>query len=126
MQWAVNSSALLLHYPRRESNTNLQFRKPSFYPLNYGDFGGWKRRGNNWAGSGTQASCGGCGWTSAHGVNASRATAAPSDEAGDREGDGVSGSEQLHAEENRGEWRLGRPCENSDQPERGEEIHRCI
>ena len=23
--------------PRRESNSHLRFRKPSFYPLNYGD-----------------------------------------------------------------------------------------
>lgn len=23
-------------YPRRESNPDLRFRKPSFYPLNYG------------------------------------------------------------------------------------------
>ena len=25
------------HCPRRESNPHLRFRKPSFYPLNYGD-----------------------------------------------------------------------------------------
>lgn len=31
-------------YPRRESNTDLEFRKPSFYPLNYG--GVWKRLDN--------------------------------------------------------------------------------
>jgi hypothetical protein len=24
-------------YPRRESNPHLRFRKPPFYPLNYGD-----------------------------------------------------------------------------------------
>lgn len=24
-------------YPRQESNLYLEFRKPSFYPLNYGD-----------------------------------------------------------------------------------------
>jgi hypothetical protein len=31
--------------PRRESNTNLQFRKPSFYPLNYGGVdAGWGGR----------------------------------------------------------------------------------
>ena len=24
-------------YPRQESNLNLEFRKPFFYPLNYGD-----------------------------------------------------------------------------------------
>lgn len=26
-------------YPRQESNLYLEFRKPSFYPLNYGDGG---------------------------------------------------------------------------------------
>ena len=26
-------------YPRRESNPDLRFRKPSFYPLNYGGVG---------------------------------------------------------------------------------------
>jgi hypothetical protein len=25
------------HCPRRESNPHLRFRKPPFYPLNYGD-----------------------------------------------------------------------------------------
>ena len=25
------------NYPRRESNSHLRFRKPPFYPLNYGD-----------------------------------------------------------------------------------------
>ena len=25
------------NYPRRESNPHLRFRKPPFYPLNYGD-----------------------------------------------------------------------------------------
>jgi hypothetical protein len=27
----------LYWYPRQESNLNLEFRKPLFYPLNYGD-----------------------------------------------------------------------------------------
>ena len=27
------------NYPRRESNPHLRFRKPPFYPLNYGDEG---------------------------------------------------------------------------------------
>jgi hypothetical protein len=33
------SHAALRHtdYPRRESNPHLRFRKPPFYPLNYGD-----------------------------------------------------------------------------------------
>jgi hypothetical protein len=26
------------NYPRRESNPHLRFRKPPFYPLNYGDW----------------------------------------------------------------------------------------
>lgn len=28
--------------PRRESNPDLEFRKPSFYPLNYGGVIGWE------------------------------------------------------------------------------------
>jgi hypothetical protein len=28
---------LATNYPRRESNPHLRFRKPLFYPLNYGD-----------------------------------------------------------------------------------------
>lgn len=32
--------ALAAKYPGQESNLYLEFRKPSFYPLNYGD--NWK------------------------------------------------------------------------------------
>ena len=33
----ANDRGILLSCPRRESNPHLRFRKPSFYPLNYGD-----------------------------------------------------------------------------------------
>ena len=31
------TSPSLAPYPRRESNPHFKFRKPTFYPLNYGD-----------------------------------------------------------------------------------------
>ena len=34
---AVKRCATPRKYPRRESNPHLRFRKPPFYPLNYGD-----------------------------------------------------------------------------------------
>ena len=32
----TNNLLATIKYPRRESNPDLRFRKPSFYPLNYG------------------------------------------------------------------------------------------
>ena len=36
IRWNPFILSVLSSCPRRESNTDLQFRKPSFYPLNYG------------------------------------------------------------------------------------------
>src|SRR5437773_12452231 len=44
-----NSQALRhTSYPRRESNPHLRFRKPLFYPLNYGDDDSGKNRLIEW------------------------------------------------------------------------------
>ena len=39
-----NSFSSQLNYPRRESNPHLRFRKPPFYPLNYGDMSELRRQ----------------------------------------------------------------------------------
>lgn len=44
MKKRIRERVASIWYPRQESNLYLEFRKPSFYPLNYGDAGS-KRSG---------------------------------------------------------------------------------